>query len=110
MNGTEVARAHVADYSGGAELAWTFHDVSDVGISVELINAGSIGGVSGRTDWKATDSASRVQIILDNPDAEVTMGFGVKANQSSEDESVAVDNFELRIPDPVTSDGDDIAA
>ncbi len=107
VNGIEVARASVGDFPdsrgfsfGGQNMTdWTFHDVSDVGVTVELVASGNLGGFNSHEAYG--ESTHRVQIIVDDPGSEVRMGFGVVANERYENESIAIDNFELRVPDPV---------
>ena len=112
VDGIEVARATIDSEAewrvGGGQLTeWTFHDLSDVGIKATLLEAGDLGAYSGAAGH--TDSRTRVQITVDNPSAEITMGLGVVSNQSFRDESVAIDNFSLTIPSQSADDGEEIS-
>ncbi len=84
LNGQEVARAR----SQGGNLTWSYADVDGVTITSEVVSSNSNIGAS---HW--SDGINNVNIKFDDPQETVQVGFGLKANQSIADESLAVDNF-----------------
>lgn len=61
------------------------------GITIRATEIDSDVDLGGNTQWR--DALSSISVTIDDPADRVTFGFGSTANQSTSDESFAIDNF-----------------
>lgn len=86
-------------YLDGQEIAralkqWQLvMDIPGVSIESEVIQSGiNIGGPAHTQErWK--DGINQVSIKFDEPEYQVRLGLGMKADQGINDESIGIDNF-----------------
>ncbi|UWQ21114.1 hypothetical protein [Jannaschia sp. W003] len=92
INGAEVGR--VTTYNGNP----VFSSSNVPGITVEARVVASnedFGGMSGGGDDTAKDAITVITISVDDPGDSIAFGFGSTADEDVENESYALDNFQI---------------
>lgn len=93
IDGREVGRLT----KGHSETTFTAAeglDAHGIAITGNIIDGNvHLGGPSGRTDAAGTDSRARISVTVKDPSSKVRFGFGSTADQGTDDESFAIDNF-----------------
>lgn len=92
LNGQEIARAR----SQAGNLTWTYADVPGVQIHSEVTQSGTNIGGPAHQNASWYDGINNVRIQFDDPQEQVKLGFGMKANQGINDESIGIDNFSFQ--------------
>lgn len=89
LDGQEIARAR----SSSGNLSWTYSDIPGVTIESEVIQSGTNIGGPAHTQERWKDGINQVSIKFDEPEYQVRLGLGMKADQGINDESIGIDNF-----------------
>lgn len=77
----------------GSETVFTAFDIPGITITGDIIEQNTqLGGRAGTSAWWQ-DSKAEITILYEKPDPNLTIGFGSNANQGTDDESFAIDDF-----------------